>query len=272
MNLQDKNWENLFGHITTEGIAWHGIWTAYSPDKEIITSFKAVRRFQANEDQTVITHTNKYTYSDGREEEKIWHIEKQTCSQPDGVIYPVFLSMRAVSFGKDKNAWVSKKLEAGKKIAAELFFRYQDWRTSVAIIYAESGELERITIIREHLNSFPNTPAKAEIEKLPGKWSGRKEYLNSDLEISASAENQEFVLDPTKGKNKTISLPDGIVVNVPEKVNIGEEFEIVAGKLVAENEYKRLTAQYDKSGAFAMLISEVFSVEDEAEGKIKNPL
>ena len=262
MNLQDKNWENLFGHITTEGIYWHGIWTTYSPDKEIITSFKAVRRFQANEDKTVITHINKYSYSDGREEEKIWHIEKQTYRQPDGVIHQGLLSMRAVSFGKDKNAVVSKKLEAGKNFAGELFFRYQDWRTSVVTMYSESGDLQRITIIREHQNSFPNTPASSEIEQLSRKWSGRKEYLNSDLQISASAENQELVLDPTKGKNKTISLPDGIVVNVPERVNIGEEFELVAAKLVAENEYNRLTAKYDNSGAFAMLISEVFSLQD----------
>ena len=261
MNLQDKNWENLFGHITTEGISWHGIWTVYSPDKEIITCFKAVRRFQANEDQTVITHINKYTNSDGTEDEKIWHIEKQTCSQPDGVIHPALLSMTAVSFGEDKNAVVSKKLEAGKNFGAELFFRYQDWRTSVVSIYAESGDLQRITIIREHLNSFPNTPAKAEIEKLP-RWSGRKEYINSDLKISASAENQELVLDPTEGKNKTISLPDGIVVNVPERVNLGEQFQLVVGKLVAENEYKRLTTQYDNSGAFTMLISEVFRLQD----------
>jgi hypothetical protein len=263
MNLQEKNWENLFGHITTEGISWHGIWTMYSPDKEIITSFKAVRRFEANEDKTVITHINKYSYSDGREEEKIWHIEKQTCNQPDGIIHPGLLSTRAVSFGEDKNALVSKKLEAGKKIAGELFFRYEDWRTSVVTMYAESGDLEGITIIREHRNSFPNTPAKAEIEKFPGKWSGRKEYLNSDLQISASAENQQLVLYPTQGKNNTRFLPDGIVVNLPEKVNIGEEFELVAGKLVAENEYQRLTAQYENSGAFAMLISEVFSLEDE---------
>ncbi|MBD2607625.1 DUF3598 family protein [Scytonema hofmannii FACHB-248] len=262
MNLQDKNWENLFGHITTEGISWHGIWTMYSPDKEIIRSFKAVRRFQANEDKTVITHINKYSYTDGTEEEKIWHIDKETCNQPDGIIHPALLSTRSVSFGNDNNAVISKKLEAGKKFAGELFFRYQDWRTSVVTMYAESGKLERITIIHEHLNSFPNTPAKAEIEKLPGKWSGRKEYLNSDLQISASGENKELVLDPTNGKNKTISLPDGIVVNVPEKVNIGEEFEIVSGKLVTENEYKRLTTKYDKSGAFTMLISEVFSLQD----------
>ncbi|MGB3655878.1 MAG: DUF3598 family protein [Rivularia sp. (in: cyanobacteria)] len=258
MNLQDKNWENLFGHITTEGVAWHGIWTMYSLEKEVLNSFKAVRKFQANEEKTLITHTNKYIYSDGTESERIWQIEKQICSQPDGVIHPALLSTRAISFGDDKNAVVPKKLETGKRFGTELFFRYQDWRTSVVSVYAESGNLERITIIREHLNSFPNIPAKAEIEKLPGKYIGRKESMNSDLQISASAENQELVLEPTKVKNKTISLPDEITVNIPEKINIGEEFEIASGKLVANNEYKRLTANYDNSGAFAMLISEVF--------------
>ncbi|MEH2404714.1 MAG: DUF3598 family protein [Nostoc sp.] len=263
MNSQDKNWENLFGAITTEGSAWHGIWTMYSLDKEVLNSFKSVRKIQANEEKTLITQTNKYSYSDGTESEKTWQIEKQTCSQPDGVIYPTFLSMRAVSFGEGKSAWVSKKLEAGKKFATELFFRYQDWRTSVASIYAESGNLERITIINEHLNSFYNRSAKSEIEKYSGKWSGQKEYMNSDLQVSASAENKELVLEPTEQKNKTISLPDDIAVNVPEKVNIGEEFEIVCGKLVTKNEYRRLTAKYDNSGAFAMLISEVFRLQEQ---------
>ncbi|HEY9667558.1 MAG TPA: DUF3598 family protein [Coleofasciculaceae cyanobacterium] len=260
MNSQDKNWENLFGHITTSGVAWHGIWTVYSPEKEVLNSFKGIRKFQANEEKTLITQTNKYTNSDGIESEKIWQIQKQICSQPDGVIHPAFLSMTALSFGGDKNAWVSKKLEAGKKFGTELFFRYQDWRTSVSSIYAESGDLEKITIIQEHLNSFANQPAKAKIEKLSG-WSGRKEYMNSDLSISV-AENQEFVLEPTERKNYPIYLPDNVTVNVPKKVNLGEEFEIVAGKLVTTNEYQTLTVQYDNSGAFAMLTSEVFTLQD----------
>ncbi|MBD2776175.1 DUF3598 family protein [Iningainema tapete] len=257
MNSQDQNWENLFGHITTSGVAWHGIWTVYSPDQEVLNSFKAVRKFQANEEKTLITHTNKYT-NDGTESEKTWQIEKQICSQPDGVIHPAFLSMRALSFGEDKNAWVAKKLEAGKKFGTELFFRYQDWRTSVASIYAESGDLEKITIIREHLNSFANEPAKAEIE-LSG-WRGRKEYMNSDLSISL-AENQDFVL-PTEQKNNPIYLQNDISVNVPKKVKIGEEFEIVVGKLVTTNEYQRLIVQYDNLGAFTTLISEVFRRQD----------
>lgn len=262
MNLQEKNWENLFEHITTEGVAWHGIWTVYSLEKEVLNSFKAVRKFQVNEEKTLITHTNKYSYSDGTASEKSWQIKKQICSKPDGVIHPASLSMRAISFGEDKNAWLSKKLEAGEKFATELFFRYQDWRTSVASIYAESGDLEKITIIREHLDSFPNKPALAEIEKLSGKWSGRKEYMDSNLQISALAENQELVLEPTKRKNKMIFLPDNVAVNLPEKVNLGEKFEIVASKLVTKNEYKRLAAQYDSYGTFARLSSEVFKLQD----------
>jgi hypothetical protein len=262
MNLQDKNWEKLFGYITPEGVSWHGIWTMYSLDKEVITTFKGIRKFQANEEKTVITHTNKYIYSDGKEQEIIWKIEKQIYNQPDGVIHPALLSMRALSFGDGANAVLSKQLEVETKFGAELFFGYEQWRTSVATIYDESGELLRISLICEHLDSFPTVTAELEIEKLSQKWIGQKESITADLKISALPETQQLVLDPTEGKNETLLLPDRIVVNVPKKVSIGEEFEIVAGKLVAENEYKRLTVQYNNSGAFTMLISEVFSLED----------
>jgi Domain of unknown function (DUF3598) len=262
MNVQDKNWEHLFGDITTSGVAWYGVWTVYSPEKEVLNSFKAVREFQANQEKKLITHTNKYSYSDGTVSEKTWQLEKQICSQPDGVIHPALSSMRAVSFGEGRNACVSKKMEAGKKFGTELFFRYQDWRTSVASIYSENGDLEKITIISEHLNSFLNRPSKAETENLQQKWSGQKKCMNSNLEISVSEENQELVLEPTTQKNKVVYFSDDITVNLPEKVYIGEEFEIISGKLVAENEYQRLTAQYDKLGAFTMLISEVLKLID----------
>lgn len=265
MNLQDKNWENLFGHITTEGVCWHGIWTMYSPDKEVLNSFKAVRKFQANEEKTLITHTNKYTYSDKTESEKIWQIEKQICSQPDGVIHPALLSTRTLSFGQDQNAVISQKIEPEQKLATELFFRYQDLRTSVVSVYAENGEFLRITTIRERLNTFPNFPPEVDIEKLLLNWSGRKKLLNPNLEISTIKDNQKFVLDPTEGKNHTIFLPDNIVVNVPKIIKIGEEFEIVAGKLLTENEYQRLTVQYNNCGEFSQLFSEVFRLQDEAE-------
>lgn len=261
MNAQEQNWKNLFRDRTLDSIAWHGIWTVYSPEKEIIKSFQGVRRLRANEEQTVIIHTNNYTYSDGSTAEKTWQLEKQSCNQRDGVIHPAISSMRALCFGQGATAWVSKTLETGKNFGVELFFRYKDWRTSVANIYGESGDLEKITLIREHLDSSPNT-ARPEIENLLGKWRGTKKDMNPDLNVSPAEETQALVLDPTEGKNKTFFLPDGVVVNSPERIKVGEEFEIVTGKQVSNDEYKRLTCKYDKSGALALLISELFCREE----------
>lgn len=261
MNAQEQNWKNLFGDHTLEGIAWHGIWTVYSPEKEIVKSFQGVRRFRVNEEQTGIIHTNIYTYPDGSTAEQTWQLEKQTCNQPDGVLHPAIQSMRTLSFGQGATALISKTLEIGKKFGVELFFRYKDWRTSVASIYGESGDLEKITLIREHLGSFPST-AEPEIENLLGKWLGTKEDMTPDLKVSSSEETQALVLDPTEGKNETFLLPDGVVENSPKRITLGEEFEIVAGKLVSNDEYKRLTCKYDKSGAFTLLISEVFRREE----------
>lgn len=260
MNAQEQNWKNLFGDHTLEAISWHGVWTVYSPEKEIVKSFQCVRSFRLNEEQTAIIHTNNYTYPDGSTAEYTWQLEKQSCNQRDGVIHPASLSMRSLSFGQGAIAWLSKTLETGKKLGVELFFRYKDWRTSVSSIYEESGDLEKITVIREHLGSYPNT-AGPEIENLLGKWLGTKEEMNPELKVSAAEETHALVLDPTEGKNETFFLPDGVVVNSPKKIKVGEEFEIVTGKLVSNDEYKRLTCKYDKSGAFALLISEVFHRE-----------
>lgn len=70
MNAQERNWSTLFGNHTQEGISWYGTWTSYSFNKEVVNSLKCVRSFRANEDNTIIYHTNSYTYADGREEEK----------------------------------------------------------------------------------------------------------------------------------------------------------------------------------------------------------
>lgn len=258
MNLQEQNWTNLFGERTLKDTAWHGTWTKYSPDKEVINCFQGVRRFRANEDKTLIYQTNNYTYSDGSTEEKNWQLEKQTCNQPDGVIHVAQSSMRALSLGQGAVAWLSKTLEPGKDLGCELFLKHENWRTSVAILYGENSNLKRITHIREHLDSFPVEPPSSEVQELNGKWVGEKKSITSNLKVSDIEPTQELLLDPTKGINKTIFFPDGVVVNVPESLKVSQEFKIVAGRFVSENDFKRLTAKYDSFGNFQLLISEVF--------------
>ncbi|NES84101.1 MAG: DUF3598 family protein [Moorea sp. SIO2B7] len=261
MDLQEQHWTKLFGKITTEGNYKKGIWTIYSAKKEVINSYEGWRIFSANEEKTIITHLNKFPSPDGTTRENNWIIEKEKCNQPDGLSHPASLQNRGLALSETGiTAWISKKFELGRNFGVELFLRNQDSNDSIGSIYGETGKLEKILHIREHLGSLPNQPVGKEIKHISGNWKGKKQSMTPDLKISAPVDTQELVLEPTDGKNETFFLPDGIVVNIPTTLNLGEKFEIVAGKLMG-NEYKRLTAKYDDSGAFILLISELFHLQ-----------
>ncbi|HEY9649030.1 MAG TPA: DUF3598 family protein [Coleofasciculaceae cyanobacterium] len=262
INQQEQNWTNLFDDITSEGIAWHGIWTMYSPNQEITKTYRGVRNFQANDDKTLITHSNYYTYADGSTEEKIWQIEKQACNHPDGVAHPAILSMRALSFKQGAKAWISKTLEVGKNFGVELFFRHQDWRTSVGSIYDEAGNLQRIFHIREHRGSFSDQVPSSAVKTISGEWIGKKESITPDLQLSSGSEYQELTFPVTRGKNETLFLPDGVMLNIPKCLRLGEGFELIGGKFFSDSDYRKLTAIYNESGEFVELVSEVFHRKD----------
>lgn len=257
-HLQEQNWSNLFGHLTPEGINWCGTWTIYTPELEVVKTYQGVRSFRPNEDQTVIYQTNNYTYANGSTEEKHWQLNKQACNQTDGIAYTEFPSMRALSIAPGVYAFLNKKLELGKKFALELFFSYEDWRTSVVVHYAENSTVDKIAHIREHLNSFTAQPPGTEVKNIEGKWIGEKQQLTADLILSNAEPIQNLVLFSVGDKNQTYFLPDAIVINAPTNLKIGQEFSISIGRMVSQNQFKRLTAQYDNLGNFQLLISEIF--------------
>ncbi|MDZ7956888.1 MAG: DUF3598 family protein [Aulosira sp. DedQUE10] len=263
-NLQEQHWQRLFGFVTTEGTSMYGTWTVYSPTKELIKSSRGIRNLRANADKTAITHTNQFPSPEGTTLEKQWLIEKETCNLPDGLLHPADPSKRGIAVvDYGANAWVLQQLETGNGFSVELFLKHEDWNTSIGSIYAESGDLDRILHLRENSVSFPEVLSiGTELETLPGNWIGKKEAIAPNLTISETEEIKALVLDPTTGKNETFFLPDGVVVNIPQRLKMGEAFEIIAGKLVAPNKYKRLTAKYDNSGTFEQLISEIFDLQD----------
>ncbi|QSJ14970.1 DUF3598 family protein [Nostoc sp. UHCC 0702] len=261
-NLQEKHWEKLFGFLTTEPTSMYGVWSVYSREKQVIKSSQGIRTLVANADFTVITHINQFPSPDHSIPDKQWQIQKETCNLPDGLLHPADPSKRALALTDyGASAWVSQQLKSGCSFSVELFLKHEDWNSSIGSIYAESGNLEKILHLREHLGSFPENHTTPEITHLSGNWIGIKESITADLKLSASSEISELILDPTEAKNKTFFLPDSIVVNIPEKVQVGQPFTIVAGKLFTENIYKRLTAEYNSYGAFTLLISEVFRLQ-----------
>jgi Domain of unknown function (DUF3598) len=258
MNAQEQNWSTLFGNHTPEGISWHGTWTTYSPDKEVLNSLQCVRTFCSNEDNTIIYHTNNYIYADGREEEKTWQIEKQTCNQDDGIIHPGLPSMRTLSITPQIYAVLGKKFTPGSRFGMELFFRNEDWRTSVVVMCGENSVIEKFTQIREYLGSFPVQPPDAEVRNIDGQWIGEKQYINADLSLSNIESIENLMLVPLEDTYQTVFLPDGIVINTPKTLQNGQEFSIIAGRFVSQNQFKRLIAQYDNLGNFQRLTSEIF--------------
>lgn len=254
MNNLDKNWNNLFGEYTTDETAWHGQWTVYSPNQEVINSKQAVRSFRSNSDNTVITHINRYLDADGNVvDEKTWQIDRETCAQSDGVIHPAMSSMRALSFGAGATAWISQKLIPGNPFGVELFFRDGNWRTSAAIIYGENGQLNRIVQIREHLGHFSDeSPSLGTSESL-GNWIGKKRSMTSDLKVSPEEETQISLAQLSD--DKMISLPGSMILMFPELVTVDRPIQLAAGQRTADEQLKYLTAHYSADGQLTLLIS-----------------
>jgi hypothetical protein len=255
MNNLDKNWNNLFGEYTTDETAWHGQWTVYSPNQEVIKSQQVVRSFRSNLDNTAITHLNRYLDANGTVvDEKTWQIDREICNQPDGIVHPAMSSMRALSFGAGATAWISQKFILGKPFGGELFFRNRNWRSSAAIVYGENGQLNRIVHIREHLGRFSDESPTSGSSEISGNWIGKKRSMTSDLSVSPEEEIQ-ISFDQFSGHHKMISLPEGMILMPPEMVTLDRPIQLAAGQRTADDQLKYLTAHYSAIGQFTLLIS-----------------
>ncbi|MEL6458908.1 MAG: DUF3598 family protein [Cyanobacteria bacterium J06621_15] len=125
MHLPEQHWENLFANLTTKGSYRYGIWTVFSPEKELIKTSKGIRNLRANADKTLITHTNQFPLPDGSLQEKQWQIEKDKCNLDDGLLHPADPSKRALSIEKyGSTTWFPKKFEVGNGFSVELFLKH----------------------------------------------------------------------------------------------------------------------------------------------------
>ena len=257
LDLQEQNWINLFGKYESDSPGWFGTWTYYSPEKEEVKSFQGVRCFQANSDKTVITHTNNYTFSDGSTSSKSWTLEKESCSQPDGLIHPGLPSMRTIYLSPDAVGSFTQKRQSDQSFGAELFFYAGERRTSIVQVYNEEGELEKIVQIREQWSHFPEDKPTEPLTQLSGNWTGEKQTITPDLKSSEPEKIENFSFDQTSDQNQLMSLPDGFFCSPQKSIKLGEPFQIKAGQLISEQEYKQITVEYDSSGNFVALSFEV---------------
>ncbi|NEO44646.1 MAG: DUF3598 family protein [Moorea sp. SIO4A3] len=255
MELKDQNWKNFTANHLRD---WHGIWTRYSPSGEVKESFQSLRIFQGNPEQTEIHQINRYIYAEDNVKEESWDYNQQENSLPDGIFHPQADSMRTICFESGHTAWVTRQLKPDSYFGVELFFRYEELRHSVGIVYDKQGALFRTANIREDARGFPSQYWSKEIEQvsdrnLSGNWQGTYVTMTPDLKISEPVATQ---LNWGCEGHNTFFLPDGVSISCPEQVSVGTPCTLAANWLVTPSKLQQLKVKYDESGAFAALTLE----------------
>ncbi len=253
MNLKKHNWKNFTEQHLYD---WHGIWTTYTSTGDVQDSFKSLRSFRSNPEKTEVFHTNRYFYTDGKVEEKKWHLKKQEFSQENG----------SISFFFEQGAfgWLGKQLQSNSMLPMELLFKYEHLRHSVIIVYDQKGNLSKIINIREDSQGFPSSHWSRDLEQLSqrdlqGNWEGTAiNFIAPDLQVSEPIKTQfSWVWE----SHKAFFLPDGVSISCPTQVSVGTPFTCVANWLINKTQMQQLIANYDPEGTFQSLTLESYELK-----------
>ncbi len=253
MTRQEQNWQNFYANHLRE---WHGCWTRYYVQTGAIDSFQSLRKFQHEADS--IFQTNRYSYANGEVEEQNWQFDQQN-SLPNGLFHPQRDSMRGFFLEQGAAAWTATQISEGVPVGIELFFRSQDLRHSVGIVYDKTGQLFRVASVREDVN-VPSQHWSTDIElqeqrDFTGDWRGTAIAITANLETSP----EQSVRFQGFSKNQaTFFFPDGISLSCPDRVPDGQGFSIAANWLVTADQLQQITVEYDETKTFTMLKLELF--------------
>ncbi len=258
MDVKERNWHYSTNHL----FDWHGIWTRYTPQGNVKESFQSLRSFKSNPEKTKIAHTNTYIYANGESRQESWEFDFLSNSLSDGLFHPSRETMRGYFFASGHATWATNKLKPSSYFGIELFFRYEDLRHSVGIVYDESGNLFHTANIREDCHGLPSKYWSTELNQLPerdfsGDWQGISMTITPDLKIS---EPIPTLFNWHREGHKYYYLPDGVSVNCPSSISIGTPFSLIANWLINNYEMHQLIANYDELGVFSSLTLETFRI------------
>lgn len=257
MEPQLQNWENFSQYHVGN---WHGTWTRYSPELEVIQSFRGIRSFLLTDNGNEIYHQNHYIYSDGRSESKIFETKKKP------LILSLFLD-NAFSWGSTKREQSAKKEKFGLVQSNQLKwipfffesgFRHEDRRISAGSAYDENGNLEKIFLITENSGSFTETPILPAVNQLNSNWEGTIKTMTPDLIVSPAVKSSWQPIENLADNYCTLNTQEGVSVSCPWSIEVGKEFFVVVDWLINPGLLQRGIRHYDLSG-FTHFTLEVFS-------------
>jgi len=228
---QLQNWENFCQYHLGD---WYGNWTKYSPRGETLESFQCVRSFHLSEDGTQIDHQNRYIYADGKSEAEVFGPYKKPIT-------------RAL-FLENSFSWGSTMIKPGAYFGFETGFRFEGRRASAVAMFDETGELQQLTIISEHLGSFTKELPLFSADSLAGNWQGIHKTMTPNWRVSSGGATTWKHLGQLAEEYLTLNFADGLSFSSPQQAKPEKEFFLAVDWLISPTLLQRVIRHFVKSG------------------------
>ncbi|MBV8882617.1 MAG: DUF3598 family protein [Chroococcidiopsidaceae cyanobacterium CP_BM_RX_35] len=246
MELQLQNWSNFCQYHVGD---WHGTWKRYNSKGEITETFQCIRSLRKNIDDSEVSHRNHYTYSDGNSQTVDFGVYKKPTT------IPLFLDNN-FSMG-------SASLQSTPYFGFETGFKYKDRGVSAVVVYTESGELQRITTIYEHLASFKENTSTPLINEFSDNWQGQLKIMFPNLRTSGTEKIAYKPLKDLDKNNLIFHFSDGISVSCPQVI-AAENVSFTVDWLVNPTLLQRGSRHFEAS-KFKFFSLETFNLIKETE-------
>jgi len=264
VDQEERNWKVFITKIIGD---WHGVWTRYEPDGKLSQSFQSLRKFSIlNDAKTQVRQINRYSYPDGKVEEKSWDTSRSKNSFSDGFIYgslsPEAANYRVALFESGEVIWRPIHLKNVTN-GFELIFLHDNLRVSAGVTY-KNGNISRVACIREDCLGFPGQHWSKDMElvserSFTGNWEGTSTIMYSDLTLS-----KPVVTKHQWGcweGHHIYYMPDGVTVSCPMTLPAASDLVIVANWLVSDKEMHQMSVLYNEAGDFVSQTLDVLKLD-----------
>ena len=252
---------------------WQGSFTAFSPQGEQRGDTPTVVSLQGLDNNQTMRQIIRRFQPNQQVEEKV--IEYSSLGR--GVL---FFENGAFSHG-------SIQLGPFSEFGAELGLIAGDRRLRLVQLFDKTGQLDRLTLIREKLGATTKERPPLTVDDLVGEWQGEGVTLypdgrspdtyptmlrvdknadeltqqltinqgNSTRNISSTARIDGSMLYFDRGaqSNQVLLLPDGASATSPQQVKPGQAFFLEVGWLLQPDQRQRMIRRYNDKGEWSTL-------------------
>jgi hypothetical protein len=246
--------------IADHGFVWKGILSRYDGEGRMTEVLNSTRKFTPTPDASEIEHYLCFINRDDPEKvlEKRFIIEK--CGP--GIIHPIdpdstimFSSQSSGIMSRPDRDYAEIYLIEGNRRVSTVVFYYPD---SDEEINKRRG-LAKISLFREVKQEESPLPWSEEKPEITNREYPHVQVINSSMlrfgtfdEIPVS---NEFV-DGFKEERLIFDFPDGISLNVPKTLKLGDENNLILSWKYSNNRLKRAIAQFSDDTRGADLITQ----------------